>query len=137
MPGVWGSLSWNSGAFDPDTGIYYAVSMTLPTLYGMRTANAPKEQWEDKAPSAWTTVDMRISMPPAPAGLQGLPLLKPLYGRVTALDMNKGETILGDSQWRWAPQPSPAASLNLPSAGNDRPPRASGDQNAAVPRREQ
>ena len=63
MPGVWGSQSWNTGAFDPDTGIYYAVSMTLPTPYGMRTAMPPKKKGKAKSSTAWTTVDMRTSCP--------------------------------------------------------------------------
>ena len=26
LPGSWGAANWNTGAFDPETGIYYAVS---------------------------------------------------------------------------------------------------------------
>ena len=116
MPGVWGSQSWNSGAFDPDTGIYYAVTMTLPTPYGMRTANAPKEKGEGKVLYGMDDRGHEDFLP-APAGLQGLPFLKPLYGRVTALDMNKGETLWvipnGDG-----PRNHPLLqSLNLPSLG--------------------
>ena len=29
QPGAWGSANWNTGAFDPDTGYYYAISQTL------------------------------------------------------------------------------------------------------------
>jgi quinoprotein glucose dehydrogenase len=120
MPGVWGSLSWNSGAFDPDTGIYYAVSMTLPTIYGMDAA--PPGHGEDKASfgiSDYRTYEDMQKTPygPAPVGLQNLPLLKPPYGRLTAVDMNKGEQLWvvpnGDGP-RNHPQ---LQSLKLPSLG--------------------
>ena len=30
LPGSWGAANWNTGAFDPETGFYYAVSASLP-----------------------------------------------------------------------------------------------------------
>ena len=33
VPGSWGSGNWNTGAFDPDTGIYYAFSHEIPRVY--------------------------------------------------------------------------------------------------------
>ena len=33
IPGAWGAGNWHTGAFDPETGMYYAVSLTLPA-YG-------------------------------------------------------------------------------------------------------
>jgi hypothetical protein len=30
MPGGWGAGNWNTGAFDPETGVYYAISHTQP-----------------------------------------------------------------------------------------------------------
>ena len=32
MPGGWGAGNWHTGAFDPETGVYYAVSHTLPGI---------------------------------------------------------------------------------------------------------
>jgi glucose dehydrogenase len=121
MPGVWGSQSWNSGAFDPDTGVYYAVTFTLPTPYGMRTANTAEEKGTDKILYGMDFHGhedfSKTPYGPGPAGLQGLPLLKPPYGRVTALDMNKGEKL-----WVIANGDGPRShpllqSLNLPPLG--------------------
>ena len=42
MPSAWGAGNWNTGAFDPETGIYYAVSMTQPTAYGLEKTTDPK-----------------------------------------------------------------------------------------------
>ena len=45
QPGAWGSANWNTGAFDPDTGFYYAISQTLGPAN--RTA---RRQTEIRAP---------------------------------------------------------------------------------------
>jgi quinoprotein glucose dehydrogenase len=81
-PGVWGSGNWNTGAFDPETGTYYAVSHMLPDVYSI-TETAEGEgtmsyagEWPDG--------------PPLPT-LDGLPVFKPPYGRITAIDMSRGE----------------------------------------------
>jgi glucose dehydrogenase len=89
-PGAWGSGNWNTGAFDPDTGIYYAVSMTLPESFVL---SKPKKEgatiayaWADNIPDEPKESIYGI-------GPEGLPLLKPPYGRITAFDMNKGTKL--------------------------------------------
>jgi quinoprotein glucose dehydrogenase len=42
LPGNWGAANWHTGAFDPETGIYYAVSHTLPGLYDLVPSDDPK-----------------------------------------------------------------------------------------------
>ncbi|MEE2776738.1 MAG: PQQ-binding-like beta-propeller repeat protein [Acidobacteriota bacterium] len=78
-PGWWGSGNWNTGAFDPETGLYYAVSHTWPTVYQLQRPEA-----ED------ATIDFRAASGTVPT-LEGLPIVKPPYGRITAIDMNRGE----------------------------------------------
>ncbi|MFP3948825.1 MAG: hypothetical protein ACLFWG_08845, partial [Longimicrobiales bacterium] len=80
-PGSWGAANWNTGAFDPETGWYYAVSHTLPRVY--RIAEATRDGAE-----------MRYYSPRRDAPyLDGLPLVKPPWGRITAIDMNRGEHV--------------------------------------------
>jgi len=92
MPGGWGAGNWNTGAFDPETGIYYAVSMTLPGPYAMAK---PTEEGSTIAYEAAFKKLMEDGPPHSMYGFgpRGLPLLKPPYGRITALDMNKGEKL--------------------------------------------
>jgi quinoprotein glucose dehydrogenase len=95
MPGGWGSANWNTGAFDPETGIYYAVTMSLPGIYGLRPTDPTEtvaygdriafEVSHGRQPGA-----VRSAYGPGP---EGLPLLKPPYGRITALDLNKGQKL--------------------------------------------
>ena len=82
-PGAWGAGNWNTGAFDPETGTYYAVSHTLLGAYGLRRPTDPDATMD-------YAVDFEAS--PSPA-LDGLPIVKPPYGRITAIDMNRGEEL--------------------------------------------
>ena len=81
VPDAWGSGNWHTGAFDPETGTYFAVSYANPG----NLAIAPTD-------SEFATMTHAIprEAPGAPT-IQGLPLVKPPYGRVTALNMNAGE----------------------------------------------
>jgi quinoprotein glucose dehydrogenase len=82
LPGNWGAANWHTGAFDPETATYYAVSHTWPGMYGLLPATDPKATLKyvanGGAGRAVPTID-------------GLPLVKPPYGRITAIDLNKGE----------------------------------------------
>src|SRR5579862_1107184 len=137
MPSAWGSGNWNTGAFDPETGIYYAVSMTQPTAYGLAKATNPKatmEYWipfgepdepRPPAPSARPQRELLpgevpddYQEPPDPLKIDGLPLMKPPYGRITAINMNTGAKV-----WMVANGDGPRnhpllKDLNLPPLGN-------------------
>ena len=39
LPGSWGSGNWNTGAFDPETGFYYAFSHVVPRVYWLADAS--------------------------------------------------------------------------------------------------
>ncbi len=78
MPGAWGAGSWNTGAFDPETSMYYAVSRTNPFVRGLA-----------KTSDSEATIDY-VDHSQIPR-LQGLPIPKPPWGRITAIDLNRGE----------------------------------------------
>lgn len=101
-PGVWGSGNWNTGAFDPEVGAYYAVSRTEPTVYGLFKPTGPKASIDyavaDINPPPLRADDPaangpRAGLPKPPLLSSGLPLLKPPYGRVTVYDIGKGEQL--------------------------------------------
>ena len=108
VPGTWGSGNWNTGAFDPETGMYYAVSHTLPDVYGIAKTSGPDATMEYAA--NWRQAgDL-----PRP---QGLPITEPPYGRITAIDMTKGEHawVVANGE---GPRDHPAlAGLDLPPLG--------------------
>ena len=107
LPGSVGGADWQSGAFDPETGVLYVQSITTPfTADIVKPDNKTSDLDYVSGIRAWTP------------GPQGLPLLKPPYGRITAIDLNKGELLWmtpnGDG-----PRNHPLLKhLNLPPLGN-------------------
>ena len=81
VPGSWGAGNWNTGAFDPDTGVYYAFSHDIPRVYRLA-----------KATSADAEMDYWSPNRDAPY-IDGLPIIKPPYGRIVAIDLNRGEHV--------------------------------------------
>jgi quinoprotein glucose dehydrogenase len=102
MPSSTGGANWPGGSFDPETKMLYVYSATQITGLGLIP---PK----DRAQSDMRYIQGRApdpNAPPAPpaAGggeggggaeltVQGLPLVKPPYGRISAFDMNKGDLV--------------------------------------------
>jgi len=80
LPGSWGSGNWNTGAFDPETGLYYAFSHVVPRVYRLA----------DAIDQAGTEMQFYSPNRDAPY-LDGIPLIKPPWGRITAIDVNRGE----------------------------------------------
>jgi len=81
VPGSWGGANWNTGAFDPETGLYYAVSNTIPRVYRLEKATAEDTEMEYWSPER-----------EAPY-IDGLPIVRPPWGHVTALDLNQGTKV--------------------------------------------
>ena len=80
LPGSVGGADWQGGAFDPETGLLYVQSITGPFVADL-LKGGPGE----------TNLDYVPGLRAYPPGPQGLPLLKPPYGRITAIDLNRGE----------------------------------------------
>ena len=104
LPAATGGANWQGGAFDPETKMFYIFSNTAPTSLGLVPGNP--ERNGDFAFVAGTARDPAAPAPAAGGGggggegggggglnVQGLPLVKPPYGRITALDLNKGELV--------------------------------------------
>jgi quinoprotein glucose dehydrogenase len=105
-PGWAGGANWAGASFDPETGTLYVPSMTSPIVVQLVKPNPER--------SNLLYARGGTQMPPT---LDGLPLLKPPYGRITALDLNKGDlkwqTAVGDG-----PRNHPLLKdLNLPALG--------------------
>jgi quinoprotein glucose dehydrogenase len=80
-PGFGGGGNWNTGAADAETGFVYVGSVTRPFVAGVSKTDPP-----DPNKAAYTS-GRGGSVP----NVEGLPITKPPYGRITAYDMNKGE----------------------------------------------
>jgi len=81
VPGSWGAGNWNTGAFDPDAGLYYAFSHDIPRVYRLAKTNGADAEIAYWSPNR-----------DAPY-IDGLPIIKPPYGRIVAIDLNRGEHL--------------------------------------------
>lgn len=83
-PGLIGGANWGGGAFDPETQRLYVKSTNLPALARLRKGGAGPQAADvdaDYVREGATNAEFH----------DGLPLLKPPYGHLTAIDLNKGE----------------------------------------------
>ena len=106
MPGTSGGANWTAAGFDPQTGILYAQSAHTQTVIGIVPPENPDAD----------VVLVRKAYRYA-QGPQGLPLFKPPYSRLVAIDLNAGEILwtiaVGDG-----PRDHPAIRhLDLPPLG--------------------
>ncbi len=106
LPGSQGGADVQGAAFDPETGYLYVPSITSPFVADLLPGDPEVTNLTyTKGSRRWI------------AGPQGLPLFKPPYGRITAIDMNTGEHV-----WMvpngYGPIDNPAiAHLNLEKLG--------------------
>lgn len=97
LPATTGGANWQGGALDPETGLLYVFSNTEigpiglvqdPRRSDMRYVEGmapPRGAATSEAPGAGGGDSGRS------LSVQGLPLVKPPWGRITAVDLNKGE----------------------------------------------
>ena len=81
LPSSTGGANWEGGAWDPETGILYVPSRTaldvLALVNDRKSSSVAFIQGDGRPPRVMDT----------------LPLVKPPWGRITAIDMNKGENL--------------------------------------------
>ena len=111
QPGAAGGGNWSGAAVDPDTGVLY-----VPSKQGWGVIRL-----EPAKPGAAGNLGYLQATPRNPTMPAGLPLLKPPYSRMTAINMNTGDhmwmTPAGNGdRIRELPALKP---LNLPPVGGD------------------
>jgi quinoprotein glucose dehydrogenase len=120
MPGAIGGAGWGGGAFDPSTGTIYIKTTNQPALYKIvtptRTDSLDTDYTADLGASR-----LRVTIPAADASERAtsLPINKPPYGTLVAIDLNTG-----DQQWSVTLGDTPGIrthpllkALNLPPVG--------------------
>jgi quinoprotein glucose dehydrogenase len=118
--GTGGGTNWPGGSYDPETHIVYVSSQSAISSVGLvppppgysdiayisgNAISGPRLEPASSGPggSRMAPAAGRGAPPPPAAAegggggglnVQGLPLVKPPYGRISAIDMNKGDIIL-------------------------------------------
>ena len=84
-PAITGGINWPGGAFDPETGLFYIYSKT--ELTNVSLVNNPERSDMNYIFGLAEGVRRRD----ASTNIRGLPILKPPWGRITAVDLTQGE----------------------------------------------
>ena len=80
IPGSVGGANWEHGAFDPETGMLYVGSFTNPAVLAL--AHVPEKS------------DMNFIMTGGGTPqVEGLPIVKPPWNRITAINLNTGNHV--------------------------------------------
>ena len=80
LPNATGGANWQGAAADPETGMLFVPSVTNPYVYALERQPAKSD------------IEFIGRTVPVPRVL-GLPLIKPPYGRITAIDLNTGDRV--------------------------------------------
>ena len=87
LPSQAGGTNWAGGSLDPDTGIAYLYTYTQVVSLGL--INDPER-------SDMNFIRGRaseVSAADASLSIDGIPIIKPPWGRITAIDLNQGEIL--------------------------------------------
>lgn len=79
VPGVLGGSSWTGAAHNPDTNVMYVNPFTIPFAIKLKKEKLGAYEYT----GTWAGV----------GGPMGLPLFKPPFSTITAIDMNTGEHL--------------------------------------------
>jgi glucose dehydrogenase len=91
-PGGGGGANINGpAAADPELGILYVTSSTGCTARVLGPGAEADLRWN--APTGTTFADYAVVRSASPGRIQGIPITKPPYSRIQAIDMNTGETL--------------------------------------------
>jgi quinoprotein glucose dehydrogenase len=121
LPGVIGGAGWGGGAFDPVSGLYYVKANNSPALH--RLAPPVRSGTNDAAYAFVPGAALGIASSPGdrfePEVGGTVPILKPPYGTLTAIDLASGEhrwqVTVGD--WPRVRNHPLFKGLNLPPVG--------------------
>jgi len=101
VPSHVGGANWQGGAFDPETGMLYVASVTNADPLAVTVADPKRSDMgyvggrggTRRLAGGLDTFEMNTARvaPKTNLGPEGLPLVKPPWGRIVAIDLNRGE----------------------------------------------
>lgn len=85
-PGIVGGANWGGGASDVETGLLYVKTTNLPSRIQLGKPNRPPSD----ARAAEVDAELMRDGPTSAEFMNGLPLNRPPYGNLTAIDLGAG-----------------------------------------------
>jgi quinoprotein glucose dehydrogenase len=119
-PGLTGGTNIIGGpVVDPETGVMYVASVAACNTLALVPGSSRDDGTSDRIPGA-TVSDWIAGPSGGPGSIEGIPVLKAPYGRITAIDMNTGEHLWwipnGDTPERIRDHPL-LAGVEIPNTG--------------------
>jgi quinoprotein glucose dehydrogenase len=112
-----GGTGWPGGSYDPETHMLYAPTWGAVNPLGLQPPDRGRSDMNyitgiarPPAPPAGAARDASGEAPPPPLTVQGLPLFKPPYESITAINLDKGEIA-----WKVAHGETPDNIRNSPA----------------------
>jgi quinoprotein glucose dehydrogenase len=123
MPGVIGGAGWGGGAFDPETGVLYVKSSNQPGIMRLRVPSPDESDTIQGSYVIDRSASLRVRMTGRDSAGEerslSLPIAKPPWGTLVAIDLNTG-----DHRWQITIGDTPGLrnspllrGLNLPPLG--------------------
>lgn len=97
MPGSIGGVGWGGGAFDPESNTLFVKASNSPSLWRLVKQAETSDTVDDTYMADLRNSSLGVRMSDGPEGTERdtsarpLPLNKPPYGTLTAIDLNTGE----------------------------------------------
>jgi quinoprotein glucose dehydrogenase len=93
MPGAVGGAGWGGGAIDPTSGIIYIKATNQPALYKI-IEPTKTDSLDANYAVDFAAQSLRVTFPSADSAhrVPPLPINKPPYGTLVAIDLNTGDT---------------------------------------------
>jgi quinoprotein glucose dehydrogenase len=133
------ATNWPGGSFDPETGILYVASQSLPRPLGLvpappGTSDLPFHQGtvltgaRRSGGAGSATAENAADAARGALTVRGLPLVKPPYSRISAIDLSRG-----DIRWQTPHGATPEGIRNHPALkGLDLPPTGRPENNVGT-----
>ena len=100
LPGVWGGANWGGGAYDPQSGRLFVKTTRSPAIFKIAPFAKSGQPGAPNARSGRVGVELQDRFDEVDADyvnrspssfVDGVPILKPPYAHLVALDLNRGE----------------------------------------------
>lgn len=97
MPGSIGGVGWGGGAFDPESNTLYVKASNSPSLWRLVKQAGTSDTVDDTYMADLRNSSLGVRLNDGPEGTERdtsdrpLPLNKPPYGTLTAINLNSGE----------------------------------------------
>ncbi len=111
LPGVGGGPNWGGAAYDPELQYLYVPSQTNPHAFAFRVFDRGSANYQR------TLYGLKLTSPGSTL-LRDLPITRPPYSRITAIDMRAGDHVWVAANGHGFNQHPELASLDLPALGS-------------------